>query len=258
MALPAPAPAPAAPETLATGHDVPYLPALPGMTVQPARGGGLDVEEMTGPLTGGPFFVGPPVARVDYHGSTEISAFEVQSVYLAALTAAGWTINVSNVGGITIAHYAQHGRDIWAKVHGGNGDLHMAVADVGANASAARLRAALAQDGHVALYGIYFDVDRDVLRPDSDATLQQILALLRADAALRVEIQGHTDNTGAAAHNQTLSQARAASVLSWLTAHGIASARLTAVGYGDTRPVADNHSDRGRALNRRVELLRRP
>lgn len=255
LTLALPAAAPAEPEALTNGHDVPYLPPLPGMTALASRGG-AEFEEMTGPLTGGPFFVGPPVIRVDYHGPTELSGFEIQTVYLAALTAAGWTINFSHEGGLTVAHYTQHGRDIWAKVWGANGDLHLSVVDVGANAAAARLRAAIERDGHVALYGIYFDVDRDALRPDSEATLQQILALVRAVPTLRLEVQGHTDNTGTAARNQTLSQARAASVRTWLIGHGVAAARLTAAGYADRSPVADNRSDSGRARNRRVELKR--
>ncbi len=71
---------------------------------------------------------------------------------------------------------------------------------------------------------------------------------------LKLEVQGHTDNVGADAYNQTLSEARAKAVAAWLTQHGVAADRLTAMGYGKTRPVADNGSDEGRAKNRRVEI----
>ena len=84
--------------------------------------------------------------------------------------------------------------------------------------------------------------------------LQQVLALLEKDASIKVEVQGHTDNVGTDAYNQTLSDSRAAAVVGWLTQHGIAAARLTSKGYGKTKPVADNGSDLGRARNRRVEI----
>ena len=73
---------------------------------------------------------------------------------------------------------------------------------------------------------------------------------------MKLEIQGHTDNTGARPHNQTLSEDRALSVKAWLVAHGIAGGQLTAKGYADTKPVAPNSTPQGRALNRRVELAR--
>jgi len=72
--------------------------------------------------------------------------------------------------------------------------------------------------------------------------------------ALRVE--GHTDNQGSAAANQALSEKRAQAVVAWLTSHGVAAARLTAKGFGQTKPVADNAAEEGRAKNRRVELAK--
>ena len=78
--------------------------------------------------------------------------------------------------------------------------------------------------------------------------------LLSKDATLKLEVQGHTDNVGSDAYNQTLSEARARAVVDWLTKHGTAPDRLTAKGYGQTVPVADNNTDEGRAKNRRVEI----
>jgi len=70
----------------------------------------------------------------------------------------------------------------------------------------------------------------------------------------KIEVQGHTDNVGVDAYNQTLSEAPAKTILTWLTQHGIAGDRLTANGFGKTRPIADNATDAGRAKNRRVEI----
>jgi OmpA-OmpF porin, OOP family len=101
---------------------------------------------------------------------------------------------------------------------------------------------------------VLFDFNKSTLKPESDAVLQQVLAPLQKDAALKLEVQGHTGNVGDDAYNQTLSEARAKSVMAWLTAHGVAPARLSFKGFGKTMPVATNDTDEGRAKNRRVEI----
>lgn len=124
--------------------------------------------------------------------------------------------------------------------------------------TAAWLAEQLAKTGSVALEGITFDTGKAVIRPESKPVLDQIAALLAADAALRLEIQGHTDNVGAPTANLTLSQQRAEAVKKYLVdTHRVASARLTTAGFGDTKPVAPNDTDPGRAKNRRVELHRK-
>lgn len=120
---------------------------------------------------------------------------------------------------------------------------------------AAAMKQAIDKDGRVALH-INFDTDKATLRPDAQATVDEIHKLLQADPALRLSIEGHTDNTGAAAHNQTLSAARARSVLGALIGLGIDPGRLQSKGFGQDRPSADNGSESGRAQNRRVELVK--
>src|SRR6185295_3597345 len=110
--------------------------------------------------------------------------------------------------------------------------------------------------GRVAVYGIQFDTGKATIKAESEAVLNEIDKLLLARADLKLNIEGHTDNVGAKAANLTLSGQRATAVQAWLGAHGIEAARLTVRGFGDSKPVADNSSDEGRAKNRRVELVK--
>jgi outer membrane protein OmpA-like peptidoglycan-associated protein len=112
----------------------------------------------------------------------------------------------------------------------------------------------LRKQGHLALYGIRFDSGKDVLRPESDATLDEVAGLLRQDPALRLLVEGHTDATNTDAYNLDLSERRARAVVAALVKRGADGARLTAKGFGKSRPVADNATAQGRALNRRVEV----
>jgi outer membrane protein OmpA-like peptidoglycan-associated protein len=118
----------------------------------------------------------------------------------------------------------------------------------------AALEKELAQTGQATIYGIHFDTDSAKLRGDSMPALNAVLGLINNHASSKWVIAGHTDNQGDSAHNQTLSQNRSASVIAWLKEHGIDQGRLTPQGFGATRPVADNTTANGRALNRRVEV----
>jgi outer membrane protein OmpA-like peptidoglycan-associated protein len=114
----------------------------------------------------------------------------------------------------------------------------------------------LAASGRARLYGVLFDLDSANIRPESRPVLDEVVHLLASEPAWKLTLEGHTDGSGAPAHNQTLSEQRAAAVKAYLVAQGVATARLTSVGFGSSRPVADNATDLGRARNRRVELVR--
>jgi outer membrane protein OmpA-like peptidoglycan-associated protein len=107
--------------------------------------------------------------------------------------------------------------------------------------------------GRVQLY-INFATDKDKPLPSSEPVLQELLATLQGEPSLRVELVGHTDSQGSAPYNLDLSQRRAAAVYLWLIQHGIDSGRLRSDGRGLMEPIADNETDSGRALNRRVEV----
>jgi OOP family OmpA-OmpF porin len=118
------------------------------------------------------------------------------------------------------------------------------------------MKASLATQCHAAVYGVLFDFNKATLQPASDGPLGQVAALMAATPSLKIEVQGHTDNVGGDDYNQKLSEARANSVMTWLTQHGVAAGRMTAKGYGRTRtrPLAENNTDEGRMRNRRVEI----
>ena len=120
--------------------------------------------------------------------------------------------------------------------------------------SSQTMEMALSGGGCLDLYGIQFETDRADIRADSAVTLEQVLTLLQRRAGLRLVVAGHTDDQGTEPYNLDLSQRRSAAVVVWLTARGIESERLRSEGYGESRPLASNASDEGRARNRRVEL----
>ncbi len=238
----------ATPEKIAEDKgDFPYLAPLPGSKFH--RG----TRDKT------PFRVTPPGAQqaevvangslyrfYDFPGMSQVL---LTTAYRDAFTKGGWTI-VEERSSFIRAHYAQRGRNIWAMVSTDAGGYDLNVADAGA----VDLGANLTKACHVALYGVLFDFNKSSLQTASDAVLQPVVNIMAADKTLKLEVQGHTDNVGNDAYNQTLSEARAKAVMAWLTRHGVAADRLTSNGYGKTKPVADNGSDDGRAKNRRVEI----
>jgi outer membrane protein OmpA-like peptidoglycan-associated protein/tetratricopeptide (TPR) repeat protein len=106
----------------------------------------------------------------------------------------------------------------------------------------------------VVLNNIFFDVNKYDLKPESQVELDKLVQLLNDNPTLKVEISGHTDNVGTPADNLVLSNNRAKSVVNYLVSKGIAANRLSYKGYGETKPVADNKTEEGRALNRRTEM----
>jgi outer membrane protein OmpA-like peptidoglycan-associated protein len=122
--------------------------------------------------------------------------------------------------------------------------------------TANKLLAEINKTGFVALY-INFETNKWELKEDGLATVREIVAMLKSAPTLKLSIEGHTDNVGAPASNKLLSENRARSVMKAVLAGGIAAGRLTAVGFGQETPVADNRTEEGRAKNRRVELVKK-
>jgi len=103
---------------------------------------------------------------------------------------------------------------------------------------------------------VLFDFDRAEVKPEAEAELDEVVALLEANPEVDVTVEGHTDSVGSERYNLELSERRAQSVVDYLTDRGIDEARLTVRALGESEPVADNSTEEGRALNRRVEIER--
>lgn len=123
---------------------------------------------------------------------------------------------------------------------------------------ASEMEQEITNQGRALLYGILFDYDSDVVKPESEPALEEIKKLLDGTPSLELLVVGHTDNQGSLEYNLDLSRRRARSVVKALVArYGIAAARLEGHGVGFLAPVASNDTDEGRAKNRRVELVKR-
>ena len=114
---------------------------------------------------------------------------------------------------------------------------------------------ALNKDGYIVLY-INFESGKADIKPESQKIIDQIVKMLKDNPDIKISIEGHTDNVGTPESNQTLSENRARAVLNAIKAQGIEEIRLTSKGWGQTKPIADNRTEEGRAKNRRVEIVK--
>jgi outer membrane protein OmpA-like peptidoglycan-associated protein len=105
-----------------------------------------------------------------------------------------------------------------------------------------------------AIKNINFETNSDVITASSFPSLEKVAKVLTIDPNVKVAINGHTDNVGDPTYNLTLSQKRSDAVKKYLVDKGVAADRITATGYGETKPIADNSTDEGKAKNRRVEF----
>jgi len=194
----------------------------------------VDADKRT-PIPGATVTAGLESASTDKNGKCQLSGLPAGLV-IATGAAAGYDEN-----SVPVDLPAGHAGNIEIQLH-----PHQE--------STKAMEKSIEQTGSATIYGIHFDSDSAKLKPDSTPALEAVLGLINNHLGSRWIIAGHTDNQGNSAHNQGLSQNRAASVIAWLTAHGVDSSRLAPQGFGATQPVADNATANGRALNRRVEI----
>jgi OmpA-OmpF porin, OOP family len=203
------------------------------------------------------YLVSVAVTVRDWDKNTPIAGATVAAALQSASTDASGKCELSGLpAGLVVATAVAPGYDANSATadiiagQSGQAEIQLHRHEEGTSA----LEKAIAQTGSAAVYGIHFDTDSAKLRPDSTPALEAVLGLINNHPGSRWIIAGHTDNQGDSAHNQVLSQKRAASVIAWLKAHAVDPGRLDPQGFGATRPVADNATANGRALNRRVEI----
>ena len=193
----------------------------------------------------------------DYATREGMSEIQVFRNFDTALRRAGFTIDWFESPGSITAHKG----DTWYSLDNKGSFYYQTILTVKAmqqevSADASQIQDALSKGGHIAIYGINFATGKAAILPESESVLGEVQKALEQNESLKIRIEGHTDNVGQKAANQTLSEKRAQAVMGWLIAHGIDASRLTAKGYGDSKPVADNATEEGRAKNRRVELAK--
>lgn len=252
------------PESVGESADFPYLPALFGARlVQTSRiSGPLEVRSANADDEA--VLAGLSYTKKTYDGGS-VSPAQFVAAYRDSLYAAGWKLIASTkVDAVTIpegvvsvaAHFMANGRDLYTLVSlPPDGPYEISVADVGAE----DWPALLTRECRLRIPSLHFDLDRPTLRVfESTPSLEKLADLLKLKNVPAVEIEGHADNIGeaGAAARQLLSEQRAKAVAAWLTAHGVPASKITSKGYGKMRPIAENDSDLGRALNRRIEIAK--
>ena len=204
------------------------------------------------------------ITRLEYYiktGAQQASMLQIARNYENAVKKIGGKILVSEGrviegkieknGGVTYVHVEAYndGRNYGVMVVETGTMKQDVVAD------AAALSASIAATGKAAVYGIYFDTGKSVVKPESSPSLEEITKLLKQNSSLSLYVVGHTDNVGALDYNVKLSTDRADAVVKALISRGIAASRLKGSGVGPYCPVASNRAEEGKARNRRVELV---
>ena len=201
--------------------------------------------------------------KIDYslqEGATMPSVLQIKRNYENA---------VKSLGGSTLydedrrasMKVVKGGKEYWISVEVFNdGEDYTLIivekGDMAQEVTASEMLDNLNRDGFIALY-INFDTGKSVIKPESGPIIEQIASLLKNNADLKLSVEGHTDNVGTPQSNKTLSEERAKAVVAAVVELGIDAGRLTAVGWGQEKPVADNRTEDGRAKNRRVEIVKK-
>lgn len=197
-------------------------------------------------------------------GSPEQSGIAVVRNYQNAITSAGGTVVATDDKRWVNGKLSVDGKEVWVQAESGGYLVWLRIIEKVPMkqhivADAASFANDLDRTGHVAVYGIYFDTGKAVVKPESKPALDEVAKLLKSDPNLRLWVVGHTDSVGKVDDNMRLANARADAVAAELvSAHGIAAARLKGYGVGPLAPIAGNEAEEGRAKNRRVELVRQP
>lgn len=249
-----------------TTFNVPFPELLPGARLIESRRVSQPLELKQGSADEEAVIAAQSYLEHTFERPGQIAAAALAHSFRDALFKLGWKlIDVTPVDATTTeaktvnvaAHYRDEGRNVYVRITQAPGEPYRVnIADVGAEDWAAQL----ARDCRVRVHSIHFEHDRPIIKEfESEPTLRKLADLIKSRNTPPVLIEGHADNIGeaGAAARDTLSLGRARMVVSWLTAQGgVPADKVTAVGLGRSRPISDNDTDLGRALNRRIEIAR--
>jgi outer membrane protein OmpA-like peptidoglycan-associated protein len=209
------------------------------------------------------------IDRIEMSGGAPVGKLEIQRNYENAIKAAKGSVIYTNPDSSIEYHISRKDGEWWgiAKCSGSNGKTCSAIMhkivrvtpmEQSVVMNASLIAKSILDEGKAVFYGLYFDTDKAVLKPESAPTLIEIAKWLKENPGNNVFIVGHTDMQGSVEHNLNLSRNRADAVVNALIQqHGIKPERLSAQGVGSFAPVANNTAEAGRAKNRRVEMVLR-
>lgn len=205
-------------------------------------------------------------------GSSAVSVLQIRRNYTNAIKAAGGKVLFDGVSAEEFQDTRYGNEIVWGKLVKGDNEVWIEVFPNRSGESytvtvvekqamkqevtANDMLNALNTDGHIALY-INFDVSKATIKPESKPIIDQIVEMLKTDDALKISIEGHTDNSGTPQKNKALSEQRAQAVSEAIAGQGIDKQRLSTIGWGQDKPIADNKTEEGKAKNRRVELVKK-
>jgi outer membrane protein OmpA-like peptidoglycan-associated protein len=247
------------------GQDHPLLSRMPGFYLSGYEAKDFD-SYTSSYLSGAEAVWEGKLTKLDYTlktGAKPVSMVQIARNYENAIRQIGGkilssdpriiTAKIEKAGAITHVEVAAYndGRDYEVVI------VESKAMEQEVTANAAALSQSIAATGKAAVYGIYFDTGKSVIKPESDPTLEEIAKLLKNNPQLQVYVVGHTDSVGTLEANLKLSADRADAVVKALVGRGIEAPRLKSAGVGPYSPAASNKTDEGKAKNRRVELVER-
>jgi OmpA-OmpF porin, OOP family len=262
-----------------SGKDISYLPRFPNSVRTEYKSSEYDTFNFPIQDSDVENKVEGKYVHIRYELCGSMSRLQIYRNYENAFKSKGWKMQmpvdaIGNIFPIT-AEKVDSQQDIWAAISVDDGggeakdeagknhfDIYFDVIEVQklkqqVELDESQMKKDLDANGKIVLHGINFDTGKATIKPESKPLLDEIGKLLNGNPELKLSIEGHTDNVGGKDANQKLSESRAASVKDYLVKNaGINAARLSTKGFGDTKPVADNGTDAGKAQNRRVELVK--
>ncbi len=190
--------------------------------------------------------------------SRKLSADQIyQNYYDAVVKANGEKLSYKKV----FFTFKTEGKEVYLMVNAGNGDdvsnfnIEILEVEVMKQEIEVNIKKSMESDGKALMYGIFFDIGKSVIKPESGKELSLLITYLNENPSSNIIVVGHTDNTGDFTLNLKLSKERGQSVVTYLVSNGITQSRLSSDGVGPLCPITSNNTEDGRKKNRRVEIV---